>query len=137
MSSLNNEGQREKRKESVKEKKRADRTYLKRKDRSVRTSEINRLENWREGHTARKRANATCSLCSLRVGVYTADTHTSGCHNSSSSHKKERERERRLAVISTIQTTQFSLSGHIEAQYGEKRFFSTFHHFPNTQTGLI
>lgn len=78
-------------------------------------------------HTARKGAHVASSLCSFACGcVRSRHTHTSGCHNSSSSHKKkkqrerERERGRRLAVISTIQTTtQFSLSGHNQTHYSK------------------
>ena len=96
---------------SESERKRADRTSLKGKQRLVRTIEINRSGNWREDththththtHTARKEGECNIQpLFPLHVGVRTTDTHTnthtSGSHNTTASQKKKkkkRERER-------------------------------------------
>ncbi len=81
-------------------------------------------------HTARKRAHETSPVfVPSHVGVYTTDTHIRQAaithHHPTKEGDRERgrereEEERRLAVISTMQTaTQFSLSGHIETHRSE------------------
>ena len=142
---------------SESERKRADRTSLKGKQRLVRTIEINRSGNWREDthththtHTQReKRANATSSLCFLCMWVCAQPTHTqTHIRQAAITHqhptkkkkkKRERERERergggkkdyRCYQHKNKKKTQFSVAGHIKTQRSEIQICK------NTQTSV-
>ena len=133
---------------SESERKRADRTSLKGKQRLVRTIEINRSGNWREDththththtHTARKEGECNIQpLFPLHVGVRTTDTHTqTHIRQAAITHqhptkkkkkkkKKERERERegerRLAVISTKTNNKHSLVCRVTSRRSAARY---------------